>query len=269
MENSLAKARSSDCLFSGPSFPLLMAHITRRHPLATPDDFLPGLIHHAPRLPPSSNLPALPHFATIPATVEVGGYKGEVVSRAKRLVSSRCLSGRRPRKDRFEEKKGAMGAIGAVVENARRIIVAVTTAEKAHENDDQDDQGVDQGDGQVPTSARTDIQLLDVVMSATGAREDAQREVGGRGDTRHAKGISNGLITEAGSTSVESSLSPAQSAISWAKVSPTNAETKRQQEPTSATQRTAEGVKRSERLRERERRSSVSPNSALVESPVS
>ncbi|KAI9635245.1 uncharacterized protein MKK02DRAFT_32711 [Dioszegia hungarica] len=51
-----------DCLFEGPTFPSLMAHISRRHPLVTPDDFVPGLIHFEP---PSHTPPPLPEDDTV------------------------------------------------------------------------------------------------------------------------------------------------------------------------------------------------------------
>ncbi len=113
-----------DCLYEGPSFPELMAHIARRHPTATPDDFIPGLIHHRPiELPTSaSKLPRLPHFANIHSDRQaVAPYEAEVGVRTKRLVSKGCFSGRRPRKEDYEDKKGALVAIGAALENARRF----------------------------------------------------------------------------------------------------------------------------------------------------
>ncbi|RXK42482.1 hypothetical protein M231_00036 [Tremella mesenterica] len=56
-----------NCLYEGSAFPELMAHIGRRHSTATPDDFVPGLIHHRPSyLPKKSELPSLPTIAHIP-----------------------------------------------------------------------------------------------------------------------------------------------------------------------------------------------------------
>ncbi|WVQ82552.1 hypothetical protein IAT38_004681 [Cryptococcus sp. DSM 104549] len=49
-----------DCLYEGPDFTALMAHIERRHPKNTPDDFVPGLRPYAPYIPPLERLPQLP-----------------------------------------------------------------------------------------------------------------------------------------------------------------------------------------------------------------
>ena len=121
-----------DCAFEGPSFDELMAHIGRRHRKATPDDFVPGLIHHfPPSLPPASALPKLSD--SIPITPlsdahittptlpngHVQPYEDpspKVVS----LVGKKCFSQRKPLPEKYAKMKGASAAIAAIVENVQR-----------------------------------------------------------------------------------------------------------------------------------------------------
>jgi hypothetical protein len=121
-----------DCAFEGPSFDELMAHIGRRHRKATPDDFVPGLIHHfPPSLPPASALPKLPDpvpitpssytHITSPTLVEgqVRPYDNpspKVVS----LVGRKCFSQRKPLPEKYAKMKGASAAIAALIENVQR-----------------------------------------------------------------------------------------------------------------------------------------------------
>lgn len=133
-----------------------MAHIGRRHPNATPDDFVPGLIHHKPQvIPEADDLPKLPSSAIIPipepsspsssgsvsrsssrlpSISKADGMWDEctplvrpclsITSRTKAKVVRKCLSGRRPRKAGYEDKVAAREAIKAVIENGRRVSVA-------------------------------------------------------------------------------------------------------------------------------------------------
>jgi hypothetical protein len=121
-----------DCAFEGPSFDELMAHIGRRHRKATPDDFVPGLIHHfPPHLPSKSALPELPTTPSIfptpsrptntPTLVDgqVQSFK-DPSSKVVSLVGRKCFSQRKPLPDSYVKKQGALAAIGAVIENAHR-----------------------------------------------------------------------------------------------------------------------------------------------------
>lgn len=123
-----------DCLFEGAAFDDLLAHIGRRHPNATPDDFVPGLIHHRPLYsPPTVNdLPKLPQLTIIstdpnerPKSIwacgDLPGCSTEITARTVRYVVKGCMSGNRPRKDHHVEKEGASAAISAIIDNSRRI----------------------------------------------------------------------------------------------------------------------------------------------------
>ncbi|ORX35998.1 hypothetical protein BD324DRAFT_629804 [Kockovaella imperatae] len=175
-----------DCLFEGPHFDDLMAHISRRHPDATPDDFVPGLIHHRPlRLPRSvSDLPPLPSRARITGEFmddlcgEVKGFAGERSYKARRSVERNCFSGRRPRKDDFADKKGANAAISAFIENSRRISTAMGGQQESPAEADAAD---------VPPTAKSapltaaeakemGVDLVDVSQSISAATEQAKRE---------------------------------------------------------------------------------------------
>lgn len=134
------RADELDCLYEGAKFSELMAHIGRRHPTATPEHFVPGLIHHKPTgLPPKESLPRLPSHAALGATAPSAGEKShtdatprasgcamsEIGARTKRLVMRRCFAGARPKKEDYVEKAGAGAGIRAVIENARRLSAAV------------------------------------------------------------------------------------------------------------------------------------------------
>jgi len=121
-----------DCAFEGPSFHELMAHIGRRHRKATPDDFVPGLIHHFPAsLPPASALPKLPDPAPItPAshthittpTLANGRVQPDEDPSPKvvSLVGRKCFSQRKPLPEKYAKMKGASAAIAALIENVQR-----------------------------------------------------------------------------------------------------------------------------------------------------
>jgi hypothetical protein len=133
-----------DCLYEGPGFQDLMAHISRRHPQATPDDFVPGLIHFRPPLPHHHDLPSLPGEILIvkpsqrdlrplvqqsEEEEEGGSYpvgedlvvlRGCPSMKVSALVSKGCMSTRRrAKRDGWAEKKGDLAATGAVIDNCR------------------------------------------------------------------------------------------------------------------------------------------------------
>ncbi|OCF55378.1 hypothetical protein L486_06861 [Kwoniella mangroviensis CBS 10435] len=166
-----------DCLFEGPSFPSLMAHISRRHPKATPDDFIPGLIHYRPSLPPLSLLPQLPSL-TQPhkyhAFEPILPFKGGVGNRNRKMVQRFCFKGRYPRVEAYEDKRGAGAAIQAIIENSKRLKYlppnsAVGIKVEGGREDEEEEE---------PGTARTFVHLVDVIGSAKLASEQAKKEFG-------------------------------------------------------------------------------------------
>jgi len=191
----MSDSLTADCLFEGAKFPDLMAHIGRRHPTATPDDFVPGLIHHRPSyIPPESALPRLPRLVKLAAyndtasspflCGDVRASMGEISSRVRRIVMRGCTSGRRPRKDHFVDKQGASAAIAAIIENSRRIFAAYHSARVAQE--DQDGAGISADpprSANVPMTAaqamQQGVRLVDVrefeMEAMEGAKEDMRK----------------------------------------------------------------------------------------------
>nr|XP_031860863.1 uncharacterized protein CI109_003588 [Kwoniella shandongensis]KAA5527935.1 hypothetical protein CI109_003588 [Kwoniella shandongensis] len=161
------------CLYEGPQFPDLMAHIDRRHPHSTPDDFVPGLIHHRPpSLPPATKLPALPSTTgpnrLIWMNNPVKPFQGGIGRKVKKLIWRNCIGGRLPRKDGYEDKVGASAAIKAILENARRLEAPTKsglglTVDTQPNNQLQEKQ----------------VELVDVVQSAKEATESAKKEMFG------------------------------------------------------------------------------------------
>ncbi|WWC66331.1 uncharacterized protein I206_100232 [Kwoniella pini CBS 10737] len=103
-----------NCPFEGDSFPSLMAHIGRRHPKATPEDFMPGLILHRPQpqhLPPLPPLPSLSgpenHYPTDP----IRPFNGIIGKRVQRKVLRDCFAGKNPSVDCGKPKKGARATV--------------------------------------------------------------------------------------------------------------------------------------------------------------
>jgi hypothetical protein len=138
-----------DCAYEGPSFDELMAHIGRRHRKATPDDFVPGLIHHfPPYLPPASALPKLPTETNLPhhrvtrsgSSTKITGAEGKIVKAYEQsaspsvvnLVAKLCFSGHKPLPDSFVRMKGALAAIGAIVNNAQRERLSADAIPTSH-----------------------------------------------------------------------------------------------------------------------------------------
>ncbi|WWC99770.1 hypothetical protein V866_006675 [Kwoniella sp. B9012] len=166
-----------DCLFEGPSFPSLMAHISRRHPKATPDDFIPGLIHHRPTLPPLSRLPQLPSL-TQPdkyhAFKLILPFRGGVGHRNRKMVQRNCFKGRYPRVEAYEDKRGAGAAIQAIIENSKRLqdLPPNSAVSIKIEGEREDEEEEEFG------TARTMVQLVDVIGSAKLASEQAKKEFG-------------------------------------------------------------------------------------------
>jgi hypothetical protein len=131
----------ADCPFEGLTFPSLVNHISRCHPTATPEDFVPGLIHHRPLyLPGRSELPPLPAHTAFPLaerlTPLVKPFSGVVGSRTVRAVKRGCIGGKRPRKVDWEDEVGAGAAIWIVVENAKRLRAAGRSDEAEHQDHD-------------------------------------------------------------------------------------------------------------------------------------
>ena len=279
-----------DCRFEGETFPALMAHIERRHPSATPDDFVPGLIHHRP--PQLPRRPALPRLARVyPEHVQerVRPFPTARDGRVRRLVGRGCMSGRRPRKDDFEDKKGAVAAIAAVVENARRL-EGGAEASDLKMGDGGEDGDVPMGAPTGTGTSRTEVQLVDVGRSAKDARDDAEREVGqGEGEAGAAGKRKHGAVNEGrrlivrvgadtpevpevGLLSMESeqSTSPTVSSIPVVVELPVEVELKTGRNEGGGLvfgNKERDAVKRSERLR-RKRRLSVSTSGTLVGIPV-
>ena len=181
-----------DCLYEGPNFAALLAHIDRRHPLATPDDFVPGLIHHRPSYLPESisDLPQLPHLLILSSTDDVHtsaflsgdvpGFTGDIAVKTQNCVARRCMSGHRPRKDDFADKQGASAAISAAIENSRRISVAFHSINSGIEMDKQDG-NVSELIPSMPVSAseaeEQGVQIIDIKLSARRAREHAKAAI--------------------------------------------------------------------------------------------
>ncbi|KAK8865987.1 hypothetical protein IAR55_001137 [Kwoniella newhampshirensis] len=173
-----------DCLYEGPQFPDLMAHISRRHHHATPDDFVPGLIHHRPpNLPPESALPKLPpieraglHFMNCP----VRPFSGGVGNRMRKMVRRSCHNvGRGPRKEMYEQKRGASVAISAILENSRRLQEVSTKHNDLESVPSTLSKSLTIGIKQDADQQQSDerVALVDVFKSAKEATETAKREV--------------------------------------------------------------------------------------------
>ena len=115
-----------------------MAHIGRRHPNATPDDFVPGLIHHKPIYLPESvaDLPKLPQMVALSnmegvddlktsifLAGDVKGHCGGISEKVQKQIRKGCIgSGRRPRKDHFVDMEAAKAAVEGMIENSKRLL---------------------------------------------------------------------------------------------------------------------------------------------------
>jgi hypothetical protein len=111
-----------------------MSHIGRRHREATPDDFVPGLIHHfPPNLPPASALPKLPDChspypkppaqrSSPSAGPSIGSVRsaGDCSPRIVALVRKKCFAQKKPIPDHYVKKQGALAAISAIIDNCQR-----------------------------------------------------------------------------------------------------------------------------------------------------
>lgn len=278
-----------DCLFQGDSFPSLMAHITRRHPAATPDDFVPGLIHHRPLGLPRSllGLPTLPHHARIHDIDTTDGvaqpFPGEPGVRAKRLVVRGCLSGRRPKKEDYEEKQRAMMAISTVIAGAQRMAPIVSgTSLDADKAVDKPAKEIDRPghEEHLPAwSARTtqgENELVNGGGNAVVAKEGVKSE---KGDRRVAEQgppappkARRGLLIRIPSTILgggqSTSPGPTSSTSTTGETTWPKPKRRKVENPTvSAAWGVSDKVKRSERLR-RKLHASVSSSSSLADSPI-
>jgi hypothetical protein len=159
-----------DCAFEGPSFDELMAHIGRRHRKATPDDFVPGLIHHfPPSLPPASALPNIPDpvpitpqsYTHISTSTLVEGQVQPYDNPSPKvvgLVGRKCFSQRKPLPEKYAKMKGASAAIAALIENVQRERLstrAIPTSNLRHSlpNDGDDNDATDP----IPGSAQASL----------------------------------------------------------------------------------------------------------------
>lgn len=119
----LKKTDIADCLFEGSDFQALMDHIERRHANSGPDDFVPGLIHHRPKLN-EAKLPVLPPKEDKGSITFLGlsvlPHAGPIPTRLSRIVSRKSFSGRHPRKEDFIKKKVAEAAISACLGGRRQ-----------------------------------------------------------------------------------------------------------------------------------------------------
>jgi hypothetical protein len=113
-----------DCLFEGSDFQALMDHIERRHPTCGPDDFVPGLIHHRPKLE-ETKLPALPTSdendkrITLLTNLALP-HVGVISRRSLRMVHHKSISGKHPRKEDFLKKQVAGAVISACLDGRRQ-----------------------------------------------------------------------------------------------------------------------------------------------------
>lgn len=248
---------NADCLFDSPHFPELMAHIARRHPIATPDDFLPGLIHHRPlHIPTLAELPPLPHPLVIPSRrqiMRVRPWIGEISQRTKKLVNRGCISGKRPRKEDFADKKGASAAIRATIENCQRL--------RESEQDDSAltsdvDMVVPPSALSCPKTARSEVQLVNVDDVCQSAKKETLLDTslfvttssGGEEKVISPSGKwVNSRSTDISSTSSSSSSSPTEG--SFSDFDGKKIEKKLKVEPAEMVNTAEETVKRSERLR--------------------
>lgn len=210
-------ALTPDCLFEGPTFPSLMAHIARRHPTATPDDFIPGLIHFPPILPDLAGLPPLPTEAKIPPLVaacdhayvdhdhdpdsaagsplaveratpkQLIVFGSPALSKTISEVRRGCfaIGGKREQRKHWAEKEGDKAAISAILENCRR-------RHRACQNIDpqQDDSSSSvRPEGGEPGETEEAIMLLDPVHERKEAIRAAKSERRTRADSSASGGI--------------------------------------------------------------------------------
>ncbi|ODN77874.1 hypothetical protein L202_04988 [Cryptococcus amylolentus CBS 6039] len=130
MRHFSARCPLFQCDFVGENFSHLVDHIESVHPSATPDDFIPGLIHFRPSSASLSkafaDVPTLPEHAPLPDIISMTAesYTGGIGNRTKRKVASRCCSEKCPKMlpgQSAEAKKGkATRIMTLVVERARR-----------------------------------------------------------------------------------------------------------------------------------------------------
>ncbi|WWC86329.1 uncharacterized protein L201_001202 [Kwoniella dendrophila CBS 6074] len=186
-----------NCEYEGSNFELLMAHIDRRHPHCTRDDFVPGLIHQKPNLPPLSTLPPLPCLNDKPDKYhplvdEIKPWSGGIDKRNRRMVIARCMKRKNPTGvDAFVDKKGAGAAIKVIIENARRLNTVSSNSSSALRNivendllfaNDEDKDNIHVPDSEGMPLNKTTIELVDVLGSAKLAAEEARKDLDIRSD---------------------------------------------------------------------------------------
>jgi len=186
-----------------------MAHIGRRHRKATPDDFVPGLIHHFPsNLPPASALPELPDSDPVRSSVQDHVVKkhelGHKISqlyknpspKAISLVTKKCLSQRKPLPERYAKMKGASAAIRALIENTHRERLSTraipTSNLRRSISDDEDLDTPEPIPGTVhhglyhSPSGNALLDLIDVEAERRGAEKEARGRIKGLVDSGQA-----------------------------------------------------------------------------------
>jgi len=186
-----------------------MAHIGRRHRKATPDDFVPGLIHHFPsNLPPASALPELPDSDPVRSSVQDHVVKkhelGHKISqlyknpspKAISLVTKKCLSQRKPLPERYAKMKGASAAIRALIENTHRERLSTraipTSNLRRSISDDEDLDTPEPIPGTVhhglyhSPSGNALLDLIDVEAERRGAEKEARGRINGLVDSGQA-----------------------------------------------------------------------------------
>ena len=187
-----------------------MAHVGRRHRNATPDDFVPGLIHHFPSdLPSASALPKLPDCAISAPSQDTESArpikspfsltKGQVrpfnhdpSPKTVSLVSRKCFSQKKPLPNDYAKTKGALAAIGAILENAQRERLsarAIPTSNLRRSIPDDEDANTNESSDPIRGSAqqglyhslqahsRPLLDLLDVVAKKKRAERQAKNEI--------------------------------------------------------------------------------------------
>ncbi|AFR98390.2 hypothetical protein CNAG_06163 [Cryptococcus neoformans var. grubii H99] len=160
-----ARCPFGGCEYNGHDFNQLMRHVGVIHATATPDDFIPGLVHFRPSSLPSSSpslthpLPSdsLPVYEPLTQTIALASYEAPG-NRMKKWVSRRCRSGKWPRMHAgsmgYEIKKGTQVAIKVYTDNARSARLGLHPVNEEGLNGDMEKK-VKEGKEEVEKEAET------------------------------------------------------------------------------------------------------------------